>query len=621
MGNSQKGNHPNRKGKGIYQRNNISLVNKHIDNRINNSNIINDNSINNHENKLDVVIETLIRIFLFENKIKELCNYEYNKNNDSSCVIVSKYLIEKYKEIFQFKSLIKQFDNETILNYINILSIEENYKENKIKVIEKKEYISKIIFELNKINERSIYKIKENISLLSELNNEYNEFKDRAKLNYIFVYSNKNKRKVFIDFEIINCDIFSLLMEQNISAEYFLFADYFISFDKILILIKDFGGCSNNVICEFGKYNKREQRINIEYLLDSEKILDSRDFKDKLKDFELSNIYQKICGTKKNNNENEIKEYNFGFDNDNLYIKITKDDSKEKEEIFISSEEEYEDNKIFKVNVINLRVKNNYENKFNICGRDSDNIINGENSKVNKKENEKDINNHEKKDKILPSIQINNENKDKFINKIEEEENKEGNKSKREKKIGNKALIDFDDYIIQNNKNSENEISKLLNEQKKLNDKIKELENKLKEKDDLINDYIETINKLKKSLNENIHQNENLNENLIRKSNEIEELKKEMDQLKIKKFKFPFELSEKEELASIIITTIDENINVSFVCKNTDKFIKIEKDFYNKYPQYKNLDNYFTINGKKINPDLSLEENKINNNDVVVLYQ
>jgi len=165
MGNSQKGNHPNRKGKGIYQRNNISLVNKHIDNRINNSNIINDNSINNHENKLDVVIETLIRIFLFENKIKELCNYEYNKNNDSSCVIVSKYLIEKYKEIFQFKSLIKQFDNETILNYINILSIEENYKENKIKVIEKKEYISKIIFELNKINERSIYKIKENISL------------------------------------------------------------------------------------------------------------------------------------------------------------------------------------------------------------------------------------------------------------------------------------------------------------------------------------------------------------------------------------------------------------------------------------------------------------------------
>ena len=109
MGNS--GNHPNRKGKGIYKRNNISLVNENIDNRINNSNINNDNSINNHEKKLDVVIETLIRIFHFENKIKELCNYEYNKNNDSNCLIVSKYLIEKYKEIFQFKRLIKQFYN------------------------------------------------------------------------------------------------------------------------------------------------------------------------------------------------------------------------------------------------------------------------------------------------------------------------------------------------------------------------------------------------------------------------------------------------------------------------------------------------------------------------------
>ena len=422
MGNSQKGNHPNRKGKGIYQSNNISLANKHIDNRINNRIISNDNSNNNHENKLDVVIETLIRIFLFENKIKELCNYEYIKNNDSNCVIVSKYLIEKYKEIFQFQSLIKQFDNETILNYINIiLSIKDNYKEDRKKVIEKKEYISKIIVELNKINERSIYKIKENISLLSELNNELSEFKDRAKLNYKFVNSNKIKRKVFIDFEIINFDIFSLLMEQNISPDYFLFADYFISFDKILILIKDFEDCSNNVICEFGKYNKREQCINIEYHLDSKKIIDSIDFKDKLKNFELSNIYQKICRTKKNNNEKEFKEYNFGFDDVNLYIKITKDNSKEKEETIKNSEEEYEDNKISKENDLNLRVESNYENKLNICGRDSDNIINGENSKVNKKENEKDINNHEKNDKILPSIQINNENKDKFKNKIEEE--------------------------------------------------------------------------------------------------------------------------------------------------------------------------------------------------------
>ncbi len=78
-------------------------------------------------------------------------------------------------------------------------------------------------------------------------------------------------------------------------------------------------------------------------------------------------------------------------------------------------------------------------------------------------------------------------------------------------------------------------------------------------------------------------------------------------------------MSEKEKLISIFITTIDESINISFLCKSTDKFIKIEKDFYNKYPEYKNLDNYFTINNNKINSNLSLDENKIENNDIIIL--
>ena len=307
--NNHQKNHLNRKGIGMNHAKNISLAN---------SNIINDNSINNLEIKLHVVIETLIRIFRFESKIKELSNYEYVKNNESNCVIVSKYIIEKYKEIFQFKRLIEQFDNETILKYINIiLSIEDNKKKDGKEVIEKKKYLSKIIVELNERDKASINKIKDNISLLTELNNELSDFKDRAKLNYKLIHSKKNKRKVFIDFEIINYDIFLLLFEQNIPPDYFLFAEYFISFDKILILIKEFGDCSSNIICEVGKYNKREQCINIEYLLDDEKILDSGYLKDKLKNIELSDIYQEISGTKTNNNEIEFIEYNFDLDNNN----------------------------------------------------------------------------------------------------------------------------------------------------------------------------------------------------------------------------------------------------------------------------------------------------------------
>ena len=75
------------------------------------------------------------------------------------------------------------------MNYINIiLSIEDNNIDNRKEVIEKKEYILKIIIELNKKDKTSINEIKDNISLLSE-------FKDRAKLNYKFVNSKKKKER------------------------------------------------------------------------------------------------------------------------------------------------------------------------------------------------------------------------------------------------------------------------------------------------------------------------------------------------------------------------------------------------------------------------------------------
>jgi len=227
-----------------------------------------------------------------------------------------------------------------------------------------------------------------------------------------------------------------------------------------------------------------------------------------------------------------------------------------------------------------------------------------------------------KEEEISSKEKLSGEDNIKKEDKEKESNNKNANLIiiKEENKINENSEIENNIHNL-NNKNLENEIYKLLNEQKKLNDKIKDLENKLKEKNNLINDFIETINKLQNLLNDNIHQNSILNENLMRKDKEIEELKKEMEQLKLKLSKFPLELSEKEELVSIVITTIDENINANYLCKNTDKFIKIEKEFYNKYPEYKNLDNYFTINGNKINPDLSLDENKIKNNDIVVFNQ
>ena len=40
---------------------------------------------------------------------------------------------------------------------------------------------------------------------------------------------------------------------------------------------------------------------------------------------------------------------------------------------------------------------------------------------------------------------------------------------------------------------------------------------------------------------------------------------------------------------------------------------------YEKYPKYKDTENYFLVNGKKLNRNRTLEENNIKNNDKIIL--
>ena len=77
---------------------------------------------------------------------------------------------------------------------------------------------------------------------------------------------------------------------------------------------------------------------------------------------------------------------------------------------------------------------------------------------------------------------------------------------------------------------------------------------------------------------------------------------------------------EKEpKLISVIFVSFDENIHYSIICKNDDKFSKIQALLYNKDPEYKNLKNRFIINGKEINIFKSIKDNKIKNGDIIRL--
>ena len=137
---------------------------------------------------------------------------------------------------------------------------------------------------------------------------------------------------------------------------------------------------------------------------------------------------------------------------------------------------------------------------------------------------------------------------------------------------------------------------------------------------------------MKKELDEKI----NLNEVLI-KNNEIKnfseknkskeelyniiiEKEKELKNLKLKISRYPFELKEGEKIMTVNFMSVDHIIqNYSLICKNTDIFNNIEIKLYEDYKEYYNTENYFTVNGNKINKNKNLDENNIHNNDVIVL--
>ena len=158
----------------------------------------------------------------------------------------------------------------------------------------------------------------------------------------------------------------------------------------------------------------------------------------------------------------------------------------------------------------------------------------------------------------------------------------------------------------------------LLNQSQRLNEKkIKDLEKSLENKEkDLV------VKNMKISeLNTKIQQLENLintnnNQDLI---NEL--LKKlELKEKEIQEIKSNYHLSRGEKIISIIFSPMDQQFIQSFVCKNTDKFEKLEQLLYKEIPDYfKNeVQYFFVVNGLRIDRYKTLDENGIRNSSVIM---
>ena len=128
------------------------------------------------------------------------------------------------------------------------------------------------------------------------------------------------------------------------------------------------------------------------------------------------------------------------------------------------------------------------------------------------------------------------------------------------------------------------------------------------------------VQTLYKELSDKINKITNILDSKEELNKSIVEKDKELKELKLKLSKYPLELNEGEKLMTINFTTIDKRIqNYSIICKNTDIFNTIEKKLYEDYEEYYSTENYFTINGRKIQKCKNLEENNIHDNDAIIL--
>ena len=178
--------------------------------------------------------------------------------------------------------------------------------------------------------------------------------------------------------------------------------------------------------------------------------------------------------------------------------------------------------------------------------------------------------------------------------------------------------------IIKNeNKNSKNEISKdneierLKRELKEEKEKNKNLENiinelRTKNKNDTqklkneIKSYVEKIEKLSME-NNNLKDKmkgqgvQNNTDEIVRLYKKIEGLNEKIDDLNAKLKRFPFVLEEGEKIMSIIFTSVDQKLNYSMICKNTDTINNLEGRLYKEYQKLAKANYYFICNGTVLN--------------------
>ena len=179
-----------------------------------------------------------------------------------------------------------------------------------------------------------------------------------------------------------------------------------------------------------------------------------------------------------------------------------------------------------------------------------------------------------------------------------------------------------------------NEIAEIKNKYKLLQEKIIidkssfEKENKeLKDKLIKANKIIENQTKEIQDLNNQINSFKNLNNNnqinflkneIIIKDNQINELKKQIQNINLNKNETNFN---PKDIKCVTFISTDQSIFYGIPCNGNSTFAEVEEKLYKEYPEYRETNNLFYANGKEILRFKTINDNLIGTGKPVMLVK
>ena len=578
-------------------------------------------------------------------------------NNLSNLELMKYFGNKDIKKKFKIEN--NQINQKTIYNITDICNVIKIY--DNFELIEK-DIIKLFIDDINKINDfylectinegKIIIHYPDNFvenqysSVIGKINKDYSFITE-----YILIYKNKNEKKTHLNkiSEQLNHYLNNLQLFYN--TEPILKDD--INFEIIGTIIKYDENIINNKLNINNNYNNNVLDNNMNNY--NNNIADNNinnynsnlinnnmnNYNNNIADNNINNYNNNVLDNNMNNYNNNIADNNINNYNNNLinnnmnnYNGVADNNMNNYNNNLINNNMNNYDNNVIINNMDNYNnnfINNNminFNNHFISNNNNNKNNNNKNNNMVNDNNNliDNNINNY------LINNNINNDNNCLIYNNIN-----------NDNLYRNNNMNNNNNCIINNNVGYDNnyeiiELREQLNlekmKNKKLSDKIITLENELKLEKNKTISLNEKINQLNIELNNQLKkykdltnntQNQslqNINMNYSKESlyQTILEKDKEIKELRIKLSRYPFELNEGEKLMTVNFQSFDQKLkSYSIICKNTDIFNNIEKKLYEDNREYYDTENYFTVNGNRIHKLKSLDENKINNNDIIIL--